>query len=293
MTTWHELHTGVVHPWLCDQFGHLNVRNYSNFFNEAQFFAYLRAGFPQSVALTHGGHGVAAICRTNFMKELPVGSLIYIDGGMVASSNKTFTFFCRMHNAETGEIHATSESLEVFFDPSTRKSAVIPEPLRPFIQRQLDGPDKFEQQSDLPRSIGSVNKWLDTHSGVCFPWHCDQFGHMNVRWYAHFFDDAMFHAWPKLGVTWRDMEKRGVHTVTASTTTYFQNEIKAGDLFRIEGGVVRCGNKSVTFSQRMINVETHEVNASQTAAEVFFDPKTRLAVEIPEDLKQVIKAHIN
>ena len=165
MTTWHELHTGVVHPWLCDQFGHLNVRNYSNFFNEAQFFAYLRAGFPQSVALTHGGHGVAAICRTNFMKELPVGSLIYIDGGMVASSNKTFTFFCRMHNAETGEIHATSESLEVFFDPTNRKSAVIPEPLRPFIQRQLDGPDKFEQQSDLPRSIGSVNKWLDTPQG--------------------------------------------------------------------------------------------------------------------------------
>ena len=70
MTTWHELHTGVVHPWLCDQFGHLNVRNYSNLFNEAQFFAYARAGFPQSVALKHGGHWGAAICRTNFLKEL-------------------------------------------------------------------------------------------------------------------------------------------------------------------------------------------------------------------------------
>ena len=93
MTTWHELHTGVVHPWLCDQFEHLNVRNYSNLFNEAQFFAYARAGFPQSVALKHGGHGVAAICRTNFLKELPMGSLIHIDGGMVAASNKTFTFF--------------------------------------------------------------------------------------------------------------------------------------------------------------------------------------------------------
>ena len=121
MTTWHELHTGVVHPWLCDQFGHLNVRNYSNLFNEAQFFAYARAGFPQSVALKHGGHGVAAICRTNFLKELPMGSLINIDGGIVASSNKTFTFFCRMYNVETGELHATSESQEVFFDPTSRK----------------------------------------------------------------------------------------------------------------------------------------------------------------------------
>ena len=288
MTTWHELHTGVVHPWLCDQFGHLNVRNYSNLFNEAQFFAYARAGFPQSVALKHGGHGVAAICRTNFLKELPMGSLINIDGGMVASSNKTFTFFCRMYNVETGELHATSESLEVFFDPTSRKSAVIPDVLRPFILNQINGPDEFEVQPELPRTISQPHRWFETHGGVCFPWHCDQFGHMNVRWYAHFFDDAMFHTWPKIGVNWRDMEARGVHTVTASTTTYFQKEVKSADLFRIESGIGRCGTKSVTFSQRMVNVETQDIHASQSVTEVFFDPNTRSAVQIPEDLKKVI-----
>ena len=97
-----------------------------------------------------------------------MGSLIYIDGGMVAASNKTFTFFCRMHNAETGEIHATSESLEVFFDPNTRKSATIPDALRPFIETQLDGTDEFEVQPDLPRAISPVHKWFETHGGVCF-----------------------------------------------------------------------------------------------------------------------------
>ena len=104
MTVWHELHTGVVHPWLCDQFGHLNVRNYAVLFNEAQFFAYARAGFPQSVALKYGGHGVAAIGRTTFIKELPAGSLIKIDGGMVASSTKTFTFLLRMFNEEESSL---------------------------------------------------------------------------------------------------------------------------------------------------------------------------------------------
>ena len=41
--------------------------------------------------------------------------------------------------------------------------------------------------------------WMETYRGVVFPWHCDQFGHMNVRWYAHIFDDAAFHIWPLLG----------------------------------------------------------------------------------------------
>ena len=111
---------------------------------------------------------------------------------------------------------------------------------------------------------------------------------MNVRWYAHFFDDAMFHTWPKIGVNWGDMEARGVHTVTASTTTYFQKEVKSADLFRIESGIGRCGTKSVTFSQRMVNVETQDIHASQSVTEVFFDPNTRSAVQIPEDLKKVI-----
>ena len=32
----------------------------------------------------------------------------------------------RMFNIDTGELHATYEIIEVFFDPNTRKSAPIP-----------------------------------------------------------------------------------------------------------------------------------------------------------------------
>ena len=27
--------------------------------------------------------------------------------------------------------------------------------------------------------------------GVVHPWYCDTFGHMNVRWYSHFFDEEV------------------------------------------------------------------------------------------------------
>jgi len=85
------------------------------------------------------------------------------------------------------------------------------------------------------------------------------------------------------------MEERGLHTVTASTTTYFQKEVQAGSLLKIEGGVIECGNKSVTFSQRMINAETSEIHASQSVTEVFFNPDTRQAAPIPTDIKEIIQ----
>ena len=199
----------------------------------------------------------------------------------------------RMYNEETGDLHATYESLEVFFNPTTRKSMPIAQELYPFLEEQIKGGEDTALKVDLPRNIQPVSNWLETHTGVCFPWHCDQFKHMNVRWYAHAFDDGMFHLWPKLGVSWHAMEEKGVHTVTASTTTYFQKELQVGNLFKIEGGVVHCGNKSVTFSQRMVNVETLETHASQTVTEVFFDPKTRKAAPIPEVLKEVIQSKLS
>jgi acyl-CoA thioesterase FadM len=38
----------------------------------------------------------------------------------------------------------------------------------------------------------------------------------------------------------------------------------------------------------MVNVETQDIHAAQSVTEVFFDPNTRSAVQIPEDLKKVI-----
>jgi len=38
-----------------------------------------------------------------------------------------------------------------------------------------------------------MSKPIEILRGVVHPWYCDTFGHMNVRWYSHFFDDAAFH----------------------------------------------------------------------------------------------------
>jgi acyl-CoA thioester hydrolase len=135
--------------------------------------------------------------------------------------------------------------------------------------------------------------WCEILRGVVHPWHHDQFGHMNVRWYAHFFDDAAFHLYPEFGISLTQMQKEhGVHTVTASATTNFVKELNAGDLIRIEGGVGRIGGKSVTFALRMLSVDSAELHATYDLVEVFFDPETRKSAEIPHAVRELLAAHV-
>ena len=128
-------------------------------------------------------------------------------------------------------------------------------------------------------------------TGVVHPWHHDHFGHMNVRHYAPFFDDATYHMWSRLGAPYRDMLAQfGVHTVSARATTNFIKELQAGDLVRIDGAVTRIGGKSADFKLSMRNLDTETLHATYEVVEVFFDPKTRSSTEIPPALRALLEA---
>lgn len=127
--------------------------------------------------------------------------------------------------------------------------------------------------------------WMETHRAVVFPWHCDHLGHMNVRWYAHLFDDAGWHLWTRIGITPAELEARGVVTVIASTRTDFRRELRAGELIVIESGFTAVGTRSLTHHQRLRNAGDGAVCATQKTVEVFFDLATRKAAPVPDDIR--------
>jgi acyl-CoA thioester hydrolase len=134
---------------------------------------------------------------------------------------------------------------------------------------------------------------LELLRGVVHPWHHDIFGHMNVRHYAPFFDDASFHFYSRMGLKLSAMmEAHGVHMVSAKAETNFVRELKAGDLFVIDGAVRRIGNRSMTLHLRMLHAETGEVHATYDVTEVFFDPKTRRSAAMPEEVRERLQAHL-
>ncbi len=135
-----------------------------------------------------------------------------------------------------------------------------------------------------------MGQWMETNRTVVFPAQCDHLGHMNVRYYAHAFDDASFHAWALIGITFEDMHAEGAVTVVAHTATDFIHEVTAGSLIKVESAFVKLGTKSTTYHQRIINAENGTLHANQQVVEVFFDLKTRQSVAMPDAFREKIEA---
>lgn len=129
--------------------------------------------------------------------------------------------------------------------------------------------------------------------GVVHPWHHDHFGHMNVRHYAPFFDDAIYHFWARIGLGYDEMlAEHGVHCVTAAANTRFVKELVAGDLVVIEGALARLGTKSLTLDLRMSHAVTGALHAGCEVVEVIFSPVTRASAPMPEALRGVLARHL-
>ncbi|MBK19439.1 MAG: hypothetical protein CMM52_11455 [Rhodospirillaceae bacterium] len=134
-----------------------------------------------------------------------------------------------------------------------------------------------------------MSEWTETHRAVVHPWNCDVLGHMNVRWYAHLFDDAEFHLWSIVGLSHATLKKSGIVTVIANTNTDFLHEAAAGELVTIESAFTKLGGKSLTISQRMTNSENGTLIAKQEVVGVFFDLETRKPAPMPDEIREKLE----
>ena len=109
--------------------------------------------------------------------------------------------------------------------------------------------------------------WIETHRAVIHQWTCDHLGHMNVRYYAHIFDDAGFHFWTGIPQAQAIMKAHNIGVVVARTTTDFLKEARAGELVYLAGGVA-----SFLFHPRFFDVsgplELPEVVVQGAPAEI-------------------------
>ena len=87
-----------------------------------------------------GFHTVIARSSIEYKQEIGPGDLFVIETGFVKCGTKSCTHLQRMKNADTGALHATQETVEVFFDASTRKAIPVPDKIRPVIEGALLSP---------------------------------------------------------------------------------------------------------------------------------------------------------
>jgi len=136
-----------------------------------------------------------------------------------------------------------------------------------------------------------MSEWKVFNRAVIFPWHCDQFGHMNVRWYAHFFDDGSFLSWSCYGLDARTLKDSGIHTAVVRSTIEFKRELLAGAPVSILGTFSRLGRTSVTMNQRMVDAVSEDIiHATHETVLVFCDDVSRAAVPVPETFREKLLA---
>jgi acyl-CoA thioester hydrolase len=133
-------------------------------------------------------------------------------------------------------------------------------------------------------------KWFDLSRSVVLPAHCDGYGHMNVRHYAAFFDDAGWHILGMAGISLAELKRRGLGTVMATLTIEFHQDITAGQLALVRGAVTRVGTKSFSYELQLYEADSMTHCATENAVEVCFDTRARKSVALPEDLKAKLVA---
>ena len=116
-----------------------------------------------------------------------------------------------------------------------------------------------------------MDNWFDLYRSIVMPLHCDHYGHMNVRHYATFFDEAGWHILDRAGVSLSNLNARGLATVVATLTIDFHHEIKAGQLVLIKGAFKRVGEKSLSYELRLYELDSMTHCATEKIVEVCFD----------------------
>jgi acyl-CoA thioester hydrolase len=130
--------------------------------------------------------------------------------------------------------------------------------------------------------------WHELTRGIVMPAHCDVYGHMNVRHYAAFFDEAGWQMFGKIGVSLSDLQSQGLGSVVASLTIDFHHELKAGQLTLVQGTFTRVGGKSFGYEMRMFAADAMIHCATQTTVEVCFDTAARRSAALPDDVRRRI-----
>jgi acyl-CoA thioester hydrolase len=116
-------YAGVVHPWMCDAMGHLNVRHYVAMFDDSSFQLLGRIAGRDDPEIGLGWADVRM--EIDYKHETPAGALITIRSHVEAVGTSSLTYRHEMHGTLDGILHAQMRSVTVRFDLRRRGKVAL------------------------------------------------------------------------------------------------------------------------------------------------------------------------
>jgi acyl-CoA thioester hydrolase len=287
-----EIGRGHVWPWQCDQAGHMNVHHYIGLVSDGTFHMRRHLGIPTQ---PRGDiNFIAGAVHMRFLKELRSGGVYVVEGAITEVTERRFELQAEVLDAAAGEIAAHVSVQNICFDTATRRSAPFPDDWRGRIEEMRVAP-----RTELrPASTGIEIAAPPEHPATPFetarlathPWHCDQFGHVNVRFYLEWARGTAGFMWREMGMPWPELYTQGYSTAALEQTVRFTRELRAGVPVRIESGVLETTEKTLRFGHRLVNEATGATAALFDVRACMIDRHARRATALPPRLREAAEA---
>ncbi|WP_339831120.1 thioesterase family protein [uncultured Parvibaculum sp.] len=283
---------GTVNTWECDEVGHMNVQFYVARASDAAFYLRHALGLAPSQVRGEGRAMVALEEHVRFHRELRAGDLMHMRSRPVEIRERTLVSFHELINSASGETAATIVAVSGHFDLEQRK--LIPWPAEahgkaaPFLgplppHAEPRSVARETRLADIALADAEARGFIEIYRGAVMPWECDDFGHMNSRFYMARFSDGAGHLWQALGMDKRQMQEKRRGTVVLEMRLNYLREVRSGAMLIVRSTLTRLEGRTLTFAHFMFDAETGRLVATGEAIAVMLDLDARRTVAFTDE----------
>ena len=299
MTEFLDTFRGSVNTWECDEVGHMNVQFYVARASDAAFYLRHALGLSPSRVRAEGRAMVALEEHIRFHRELRAGDIMHMRSRPVELRDRTMVSFHELFNSATDETSATVVSLSGHFDLESRKLIPWPEEARaaaaPFagpLPSHAE-PRSVPREKRLPaRRLEDATDFIEIYRGAVMPWECDDFGHMNSRFYMARFSDGGGHLWQAIGFDKPTMLAKRRGTVVLELRLNYLREVRSGAMLVVKSAVTRIEGRTLTFVHYMFDAETGEAVATGEVIAIMLDLDARRSVAFTDEERESLMPHV-
>ena len=133
-----ETYRGVVYPWECDFFNHLNVQHYVAKFDIGTWQFLSHCGLGPSYFRNENRGMVGIEQNLRYYQELIPGDLVLIKSELLEVRSKSLRYRHVMYNITTDEIVAEAKFISVHINTQTRQSCEFPAEVKASLQLQME-----------------------------------------------------------------------------------------------------------------------------------------------------------
>jgi len=299
MTDFLDTFRGTVNTWECDDVGHMNVQFYVARASDAAFYLRHALGLSPSRVRAEGRAMIALEEHIRFHRELRAGDIMHMRSRPVELRDRTMVSFHELFNSATGETSATVVAVSGHFDLAKRKLIPWPDDARalaaPFLaplpaHAEPRGVEREKRLPDL--ALADATDFIEIYRGAVMPWECDDFGHMNSRFYMARFSDGAGHLWQALGFDKRTMQEKRRGTVVLEIRLNYIREVRSGAMLVAKSTLTGLEGKTLTFTHFMFDAETGALVATGEAIAVLLDLDARKTVAFTEEERASLAHHV-